>query len=83
MSQCKEFVERLHLLTASKDWKQVLKLSETLPSSEKRKILWTWPTQNDVVKLAEIFHRLHISSILSIGCGCGLFEWILRESISI
>lgn len=83
-NECECF-EKLYYWThsATKNWKKVLKFGESLEINRKRKLLWFWPTENDLSVIKEIFKALNINQILSIGCGNGLLEWILMEAISV
>ncbi|XP_055851425.1 uncharacterized protein LOC129915774 [Episyrphus balteatus] len=75
------FEEQLRVLTDEKDWEGVLKLSETLPLDKKSKYLWTWPTGEALQIIKSTLHELGIGKLLSVGCGTGLLEWIIKESI--
>ncbi|XP_055903378.1 uncharacterized protein LOC129939405 [Eupeodes corollae] len=77
------FEEQLLVLTQAKDWKAVLELSESLPLDRKSKYLWTWPTGEALENLKSTLHQLGIQKLLSIGCGTGLLEWIIAESIGV
>lgn len=65
----------------TKNWRQVLKYGEGLELNSKRKLLWTWPTEKYLQNLKYLLGELDIKDILSIGCGSGLLEWLLTESL--
>uniref|UniRef100_A0A1B0GGJ3 Uncharacterized protein n=1 Tax=Glossina morsitans morsitans TaxID=37546 RepID=A0A1B0GGJ3_GLOMM len=67
----------------TKNWRQVLKYGEGLELNSKRKLLWTWPTEKYLQNLKYLLGELDIKDILSIGCGSGLLEWLLTESLDI
>lgn len=79
-----EALNTVYYLTsdATKNWRRLLKYAETLDLELKRKLLWMWPTENCLLGIREILKELGITCLLSIGCGNGLFEWLLRESLS-
>lgn len=79
-----EALNTVYYLTsdATKNWRRLLKYAETLDLELKRKLLWMWPTENCLLGIREILNELGITCLLSIGCGNGLFEWLLRESLS-
>lgn len=65
--------------SASKqNWCKVLALGNTLDQQLKRKILWIWPTGTDLKNLKQILEKLNIQNVLSIGCGSGLLEWLMK-----
>lgn len=81
--ECANTADMLYNLTTNseKSWQKLLQFGETLSLDEKRKFLWTWPTSGNIKTLKHILAALKINSILSIGCGSGLLEWIIKESI--
>lgn len=67
-------------LFATRDWKKVLQLSKCYSLIEKSRFLWAWPSENCLTILKEVLQKNNVQSILSIGCGSGLLEWILMET---
>lgn len=65
---------------ATHDWKKIIQLSECYSLNEKSRFLWAWPSENSLHKLKNVLQRNCVQSILSIGCGSGLLEWILEET---
>lgn len=74
----------LYYLTsdATKNWRKLLKYSDSLDLQFKRKILWIWPTETSLWQINKILRDFEINCVLSVGCGSGLFEWLLKESLS-
>lgn len=64
-----------------RDWKKVLKLNQKYGSQLTYEFLWTFPTEFCLSYLQKLWKSYNITNILSIGCGYGLLEFVLRESI--
>ncbi|KAM7363379.1 uncharacterized protein ACRADG_000313 [Cochliomyia hominivorax] len=67
----------------TKNWRKLLQYGETLEVEIKRKLLWLWPTEKNVWQINKLLRENKISNVLSIGCGNGLFEWLLKQSINL
>lgn len=67
-------------LIALRDWKKIIRLNDRYSLTEKSRFLWAWPSENCVEKLRNVLVKNCVQSILSIGCGSGLLEWILTEA---
>lgn len=64
----------------SGDWRTIRQIVSQVPEDERRKFSWIWPTEECLKYLGRSLEICGITKILSIGCGSGLFEWILQES---
>lgn len=73
--------EQLQELVLQKRWKEIISLGATIPLEEKSRYLWAWPSEDSLIFLKNELKAAGVSRILSIGCGSGLLEWIIRESI--
>ncbi|KAF7270583.1 hypothetical protein GWI33_016474 [Rhynchophorus ferrugineus] len=62
-----------------KDWRRILDLREQFSNEDTRKILWAWPSEENLLFLREALISEHMEGVVSIGCGCGLLEWILQQ----
>lgn len=67
-------------LTAMHDWRKIIELSKSYTLNEKSRFLWAWPSENCFKKLKKVLDKNCVQSILSVGCGSGLLEWILEET---
>ncbi|CAH1395372.1 unnamed protein product [Nezara viridula] len=56
------------------DWEAVIEAQAVLNEPY---FLWPKPNKNDLYFISDSMKRLNIERILSIGCGCGLLEWLL------
>lgn len=61
-------------------WEELLDLSTSLTEDEKIGYLWAWPLKTNLKFLKNILSNFNINTILSIGCGTGLLEWIIKKS---
>ncbi|XP_034487652.1 uncharacterized protein LOC117791858 [Drosophila innubila] len=62
---------------AKKNWRKLLVFGNTLDQQLKRKLLWIWPTASDLTKFHQKLDHLGLQTVLSIGCGSGLLEWLI------
>ncbi|XP_055697582.1 uncharacterized protein LOC129798458 [Phlebotomus papatasi] len=67
----------------SGDWRTIRQIVSQVPEDERRKFSWIWPTEECLKSLGRSLEVCGINKILSIGCGSGLFEWIIQESCGI
>ncbi|XP_037955997.1 uncharacterized protein LOC119685709 [Teleopsis dalmanni] len=67
----------------TRNWRQLLKFGKTLDINERRKFLWSWPNEGNLREFQLVLKQLSIDTLLSIGCGNGLLEWILKQSIGV
>ncbi|KAJ6633619.1 hypothetical protein Bhyg_16805, partial [Pseudolycoriella hygida] len=67
-------------LTSSNDWRKVISLNKCYPLSETCLFSWAWPSENCLKILKTVLDKNCVRSILSIGCGSGLLEWILEAT---
>lgn len=69
----------LHQITGlknQKNWKALLRLSQ---DREAFKFLWAWPGEGDLLYLKGVLRRHRAVGVTSVGCGCGLLEWLIQE----
>lgn len=70
-------------LSGVDDWHGVIEAGKNFSVEEKTKFLWAWPTVECFQWLSTILKNNRIDSILSIGCGSGLLEWLIKKTASI
>lgn len=68
---------------AKRDWKNILKLSKIYGWNISSIACWVYPSEHCLSQLKSTLKNFNISNILSIGCGIGLLEFLLRESVGI
>lgn len=66
-----------------RDWQKVLKLNQKYGSQLTYEFLWVFPTEFCLNSLKNLMKNYNITNVLSIGCGYGLLEFMLRESIGL
>ncbi|XP_014597985.1 PREDICTED: uncharacterized protein LOC106783714 [Polistes canadensis] len=71
-----EVIIRLH---NDHNWKDIVNLSSVIDSSKTYRLFWVLPTLDDLSWMTEIIKEYKILGIISIGCGCGLIEWLLQN----
>lgn len=60
------------------DWKSVIELNKDSDLNEAQKILWVWPDESNLKFINKVLNDHNISGVVSLGCGCGLLEWIIQ-----
>lgn len=74
-----DFVDDVVCLHNEGNWKEILKLSDKYDDSVTRKLLWVWISEENLFFLKRVLDEFVIKTIVSVGCGCGLLEWILHK----
>lgn len=77
------FLNELQESAAKKDWKNILKISKRYGFAISSIALWVYPSEYCLKQMKTTLKSLNISNILSIGCGIGLLEFIIRESVGV
>lgn len=70
-------------LVGDDDWRGVLDAGKQFSVEEKSKFLWAWPSADCFQWLKCILVEQQIGSILSIGCGSGLLEWLIHKTAGV
>ncbi|XP_072752507.1 uncharacterized protein [Anoplolepis gracilipes] len=58
-------------------WEEITALSCT--TNDLRRLSWILPDLNDLYWMNNIIRKYKLFGIASIGCGCGLLEWLLQK----
>ncbi|XP_057653712.1 uncharacterized protein LOC130892344 isoform X1 [Diorhabda carinulata] len=74
------FVNTLLTLYKVEKWKEILKLNENSDNLNALKLLWVWPEEKNFKFIKNLVKDLGYKGILSLGCGCGLLEWLINQS---
>lgn len=76
-----EDIFKQEILTCYKnnDWRELLNLNPQSNNKIAYKFLWVWPSVDNLEFIARKLKQFSKKGIISIGCGCGLFEWILQQ----
>ncbi|XP_063907931.1 uncharacterized protein LOC135126069 [Zophobas morio] len=73
-----DFLDTVLRFYKEQKWKEVLDLS-LVESAVTRKLVWVWPSENNLLLIKHIIRDFRLSGVISIGCGSGLFEWLLEK----
>nr|XP_023030258.1 uncharacterized protein LOC111518135 [Leptinotarsa decemlineata] len=76
----KVFMNEVLNLYQAENWRDLLKLNENSDLSCAVKLLWVWPSEENLRFIKKIVEDSGCKGITSIGCGCGLLEWIISKS---
>lgn len=71
-SDFRDIVMKLH---NENKWNEILDLEGDCGSG----LLWVWPSKKNLYFIQEHLYRNGCSGVTSIGCGCGLLEWLLQK----
>lgn len=75
-----EFKETVISLYNQKKWKDILELDINAKNNEiARNLLWVWPSLKNLSFIKNIITDNNLIGLISIGCGCGLLEWMFKE----
>lgn len=74
---------QLTQLSVTNNWRGIINIFSDFDISEKSKFLWAWPTLESLKYLGCFLNENHIDTILSIGCGSGLLEWVIHRAIKV
>lgn len=75
-----EFLTKVLNLYNCNDWKNILKLNEQSDNETALRILWVWPSIRNLEFIERTIIKHDCKGIISLGCGCGLLEWIIQKS---
>lgn len=78
------FINTVVSLHKKNNWEKILKFSDEYSKCNEitRKLLWVWPSWENLYFIQNIVNLNGSKGIISIGCGSGLFEWLLQQSTS-
>lgn len=65
-------------LYKEKNWKDIVEKYHDHP--DRSSLLWVYPTEENFEFLRQSLGDLKCDSILSVGCGSGLLEWMITEA---
>jgi len=68
----------LSLYNAQK-WEEIATLSSVSDNFKSSRLSWILPDMSDLYWINDIVRKYNLSGIASIGCGCGLLEWLLQK----
>lgn len=71
------FVETVTRLYKQNHWEEILNLKDC-DSSSAHGLLWVWPSKENLLFIQKHVFENGCDGVTSIGCGCGLFEWLLH-----
>lgn len=61
----------------SQNWEDIVALSSTINGFSR--LSWVLPDISDLSWINNTVRKYNVSGIASIGCGCGLLEWLLQK----
>lgn len=60
-------------------WEEIAALSSTTDDFRTCRLSWVLPDISDLCWINKIIQKYNLTKIASIGCGCGLLEWLLQK----
>lgn len=58
-------------------WEEIIALSYTI--NDLKRLSWVLPDIDDLYWMNNIIRKFNLFAIASVGCGCGLLEWLLQK----
>ncbi|XP_043601747.1 uncharacterized protein LOC122576043 [Bombus pyrosoma] len=71
--------EQILMFHSEQKWSDIANLNCTLTKLDKSRLFWVLPTINDLHWIKEIIDKHEVVCLASIGCGCGLLEWLFEK----
>ncbi|XP_011140850.1 uncharacterized protein LOC105184021 [Harpegnathos saltator] len=71
--------ENIISLYNAQKWEEIIALSSTIDDFKTCKLSWVLPDISDLYWINKIVQQYNLSGIASVGCGCGLLEWLLQK----
>lgn len=66
-------------LYKQENWRELIGLNNS-ENINALKLLWVWPSEKNLDFIKSVVIEQGCDSITSIGCGCGLLEWIIIQA---
>lgn len=70
-------IEKIFSLYNAQKWKEIITSSYT--TNDLKRLSWVLPDIDDLYWMNNIVRKHNLFAIASIGCGCGLLEWLLQK----
>lgn len=74
-----DFLDKILNLYKNQKWKEIIELNKVENIVAARKLLWVWPSESNLQMIKNTISEFNLKGVISIGCGCGLFEWLLEQ----
>lgn len=75
-----EIINQVQSLFESNNWSDILKLEIDHLNDKVHAVLWVWPSVENLLFIKKYVQIFNLNGVISIGCGSGLFEWLLQQS---
>lgn len=75
-----DLIDTVNYFYKKQEWNEIINLNVPAGSDIAHSILWVWPSEENLKFINNIVRNNQKEGILSIGCGSGLFEWLLHKS---
>lgn len=79
MSENDNINENILSLYNAQKWREIAALSCTANGLRTCRLSWVLPDISDLRWISDIVRDCNLSGIASVGCGCGLLEWLLQK----
>lgn len=71
--------DRIKSLYTERKWEEIANLNCTAKDVKRSRLFWVLPTVSDLHWMDVILKAYNMYGLVSIGCGCGLFEWLFQN----
>ncbi|XP_074100927.1 uncharacterized protein LOC141528664 [Cotesia typhae] len=77
-----EFEKKVSKLHEEGNYEKIIELSGSAECDEAQRLMWVWPTFNDLQWIRDLLDNFKYKKIVSVGCGTGLLEWIIQQYLN-
>jgi len=79
----KDRKEKVLEMMKNGDWKKVIQEFQGVDEYREPLLLWIRPTLACLTFIQQEIEKLGLSSVSSVGCGCGTLEWLLKAATGV
>lgn len=76
------FIDKIVALYKANKWEEILEITEETTATFRTSLLWVWPSKQNLKFIEKLIRNNGLKGTISIGCGTGLFEWLLQQCSS-
>lgn len=71
--------EKILALHSEQKWEDIVNLDCVINEFARCRLFWVLPTMDELRWMKRVIDEHNVVGLASIGCGCGLLEWLFKE----
>lgn len=71
--------EKILALHGEQKWEDIVNLDCAINEFARCRLFWVLPTMDELRWMKKVIDEHNVVGLASIGCGCGLLEWLFKE----